>query len=181
MLLSCQTVRHQPGCRRRGDRRIRSLANDGALNPSCGPCNVLLEITPQQPQQIFFTLTVHLRCPRSFAVIFARNEQNMPKLHPLLIESDWKWDACPQRSPKTSSHLLQILISTKLYWHLHCLAARSLLFTLNTTSSILRGTRTYWGLLELSAALRLQLQLQPTTALQQTVITLPKDYTRMPW
>ena len=171
MLLSCQTVRHQPGCRRRGDRRIRSLANDGALNPSCGPCNVLLEITPQQPQQIFFTLPVRLRCPRNFVVIFCNKW-----IH---IESEWNWYACPQRSPKTSSHLLQILISTKLYWHLHCLAARSLLFTLNTTSSILRGTRTYWGLLELSAAL--QLQLQPTTALQQTVITLPKDYTRMPW
>ena len=179
MLLSCQTVRHQPGCRRRGDRRIRSLANDGALNPSCGPCNVLLEITPQQPQQIFFTLPVRLRCPRNFVVIFAINGLKVPIWHLLHVESEWNWDAYPQRSPKTTSHLLQILISAKLYWHLYCLAARSLLFTLNTTSSILRGTRTYWGLLELSAAL--QLQLQPTTALQQTVITLPKDYTRMPW
>ena len=179
MLLSCQTVGHQPCCRRRGVRRIRSLANDGALNPSCGPCNVLLEITPQQPQQIFFTLPVQLRCPRNFVVIFAINGLKVPIWHLLHVESEWNWDACSQRSPKTSSHLLQILISAKLYWHLFCLAARSLLFTLNTTSSILRGTRTYWGLLELSAAL--QLQLQPTTALQQTVITLPKDYTRMPW
>ena len=164
MLLSCQTVRHQPGCRRRGDRRIRSLANDGALNPSCGPCNVLLEITPQQPQQIFFTLPVRLRCPRNFVVIFA-------------INGCWKWVKLRCLPTKISKDIQPPI--TKLYWHLYCLAARSLLFTLNTTSSILRGTRTYWGLLELSAAL--QLQLQPTTALQQTVITLPKDYTRMPW